>query len=234
MKDKNIDIDYSFHIPYSKKCKRAILKKIALHYGVAKREEIWKRVQHQYSSYLSGLNTNYGGKKNFHNKAGGNYDCIALTSYYVVCKDVTSIEEIEEMEKSLFLPSFSFLSKLVDCNKPFFKRLLYKSFLRAKKGCDRWKDYKMNVSPYTDDKPISYEFTFCPVAEFTKAHEVEEIMPAFCNPDYDAMEKINARLIRKTTCANGEKCDYIICGNKDSFITEHPEYVESVGFRRNR
>ena len=111
---------------------------------------------------------------------------------------------------------------------------MYKSFLRAKKGCDKWKDYKMNVSPYTDDKPISYEFTSCPVAEFTKAHEVEEIMPAFCNPDYDAMEKINARLIRKTTCANGEKCDYIICGNKDSFIKEHPEYVDSVGFRRNR
>lgn len=234
MKDKSLDIDYSFHIPYSKKCKKEILKKIALHYEKEKREEIWKSVQNQYSFYLSGLKTNYGGKKNFHNKSGGNYDCIALTSYYVVCKDVTSIAEIEEMEKSLFLPSFSFLSKFVDCNKPFFKRLMYKSFLRAKKGCDQWKDYKMNVSTYSDDKPISYEFTSCPVAEFAISHGVKEIMPAFCNPDYDAMAYIKARLIRKTTCANGIKCDYTICGDKDPFINEHPEYVDSSGFRRNK
>ena len=38
-----------------------------------------------------------GSKKNFHNGVGGTYDCIAIMSYYVVCKAVTSFREIEEM-----------------------------------------------------------------------------------------------------------------------------------------
>ena len=32
-------------------------------------------------------------------------------------------------------------------------------------------------------------------------------MPALCNPDLAGMELIHARLIRKTTCSNGCKCD---------------------------
>ena len=34
--------------------------------------------------------------------AGGTYDCIALMAYYTVCKEVTSLAEIEEMESALF------------------------------------------------------------------------------------------------------------------------------------
>ncbi len=45
-------------------------------------------------------------------------------AYYVVCKDVTSLQEIEEMEGNLFLPSFRKLSKLkfIDINKPLCKK----------------------------------------------------------------------------------------------------------------
>ena len=154
-------------------------------------------------------------------------------SYYTVCKDVTSFREIEEMEENLILPSFRKL-KFVDCNKPFWRKLMYKAFTGAKAGCDRWHDYEMHVAPYEEGKPIYYEFTACPAAEFAKQYGLTEIMPALCNVDYVSMELIHAKLVRTTTCANGCKCDYAICGDKDPYLKGHPEYRDAAGYRRNR
>lgn len=36
-----------------------------------------------------------------------------------------------------------------------------------------------------------------------------------------------------TTCADGCKCDYSICGDRDDYLKEQPEYVDKAGFRRN-
>ena len=154
-------------------------------------------------------------------------------SYYVVCKAVTSFREIEEMEENLILPTFRKL-KIVDCNKPFWRKLMYKAFVRAKRGCDKWHDYEMTVAPYETDKPIYYEFTSCPAAEFVKQFGFTDIMPALCNVDYASMELLHAKLIRVTTCLNGCRCDYTICGDKDPYLKEHPEYRDEAGFRRNK
>ena len=204
MKDNELQFDRSCHVLYSKPCRREIQQKIALHYPEAEREAVWEQVQRQYADYLAGWRTDLGGKKNFHNGAGGTYDCIAIMSYYTVCKDVTSFREIEEMEENLILPSFRKL-KFVDCNKP-----------------------------YEEGKPIYYEFTACPAAEFAKQYGLTEIMPALCNVDYVSMELIHAKLVRTTTCANGCKCDYAICGDKDPYLKGHPEYRDAAGYRRNR
>jgi len=61
-----------------------------------------------------------------------------------------------------------------------------------------------------------------------------DIMPALCNVDFASMELLNARLVRKTTCSNGCKCDYTICGDKDPYLNGHPEYRDAAGYRRNR
>ena len=53
MKDSELQIDRSFHVLYSKACKKEILAKIALHYPEAERETIWERVQRQYADFLS-------------------------------------------------------------------------------------------------------------------------------------------------------------------------------------
>ena len=161
MKDSELQIDRSCHVLYSKPCKKEILAKIALHYPEAERETIWEQVQRQYAAFLSDWRTDLGGKKNFHNGVGGTYDCIAIMSYYVVCKAVTSFREIEEMEENLILPTFRKL-KFVDCNKPLWRKLMYRAFVRAKRGCDKWHDYEMTVAPYETDKPIYYEFTIVP------------------------------------------------------------------------
>ena len=147
MRDSELQIDRSCHVLYSKPCKKEILAKITLHYPEAERETVWEKVQRQYAVFLSDWRTDLGGKKNFHNGVGGTYDCIAIMSYYVVCKAVTSFREIEEMEENLILPTFRKL-KFVDCNKPFWRKLMYKAFVRAKSGCDKWHDYEMTVAPY--------------------------------------------------------------------------------------
>ena len=195
MRDNELQFDRTGHVLYSKPCKKQIQTKIALHYPAEEREAIWERVQQQYVDFLRNWRTDLGGKKNFHNGAGGNYDCIALMAYYVVCRDVTSLAEIEEMEGELFLSAFRKM-KFVDCNRPLFKKLLYRAFCNAKKQCDKWGDYRMYVAPYDKDQPIYYEFTTCPAAEFAKEHGLLEVMPALCNPDYESMECIRARLVR--------------------------------------
>ena len=194
---------------------------------------MWERVQLRYADFLKDYRTDLGGKKNFHNGKGGNYDCIALMAYYVVCREVTSLAEIEEMEGNLFLTAFRKL-KFVDCNKPFFKKLMYFAFRNAKKQCDKWGDFKMNLAPFDKDAPIYYEFTECPTARFAKEHGLLEVMPALCNPDFEAMECIHARLVRTTTCANGDRCDYTICGDRDAYAKAHVEYRDDAGYRRNR
>ena len=112
--------------------------------------------------------------------------------------------------------------------------MMYKAFLTAEKGCTKWGDYKMKVSPYKKNEPIYYEFTTCPVAEFAKEFHLTEIMPALCNVDYKSMELLKAKLIRTSTCVESTKCDYTICGDQDKLIDNHPEYIDSQGFRRNK
>ena len=165
MRDSELQIDRSCHVLYSKPCKKEILAKITLHYPEVEREAVWEQVQLRYAELLSKWRTDLGGKKNFHNGVGGTYDCIAIMSYYAVCKSVVSFREIEEIEENLILPSFRKL-KFVNCNKPFWKKLMHIAFLRAKAGCDKWHDYEMTVAPYEKNKPIYYEFTACPAAEF--------------------------------------------------------------------
>ena len=65
-------------------------------------------------------------------------------------------------------------------------------------------------------------------------NDLLDVMPALCNPDYLGMELIHARLVRQTTCSNGCRCDYTICGDKDPYINEHPEYRDAAGYRRNK
>lgn len=232
MKDNELNFNRSCHALYTKPCKKQIQAKIALHFPKERQDAVWEQVQLQFVDFLKDWRTDLGGSKNFHNGRGGTYDCIALMAYYVVCRDVTSLEEIEEMEGNLFLPAFRKL-RFVDCNKPFFKKLMYRAFLNAKKQCDKWGDFQMTVAPFDRDQPIYYEFTACPTADFARQHGLLEVMPALCNPDFEAMELIHAKLVRKTTCSNGCKCDYTICGDRDAYPKDHPEYRDEAGYRRN-
>ena len=88
---------------------------------------------------------------------------------YDVCRDVLTFHKIEEIEENLILPAFRKL-RFVDINKPlpFWKKQMYRAFTTAQKRCDAWHDYEMDVAPYENGKPIYYDFTACPAAEFAK------------------------------------------------------------------
>lgn len=79
---------------------------------------------------------------------------------------------------------------------------------------------------------MSY-YVACPTAEFAGQFGLLEVMPALCSPDYAAMELLRARLVRRTTCSNGCRCDYTICGDRDAWCQEYPEYRDEAGYRRN-
>lgn len=233
MREEELLFDRKCHVIYSKECKQAILKCIARHYPEEEIDGIFTQVQQQYASWLQTYRTDLGGKANFHNGVGGTYDCIAVFSYYEVCRKVTSFEEIEALYADVFLPSFEKLS-FANANHPIIRQILYLAFRKAEKRCNQWGDYKMEVQPLKKGEPIRYRFTACPVAEFAKEYDLLDILPALCNVDYAAMECIKARLVRTTTLGNGTECDYAICGDQDSYLKEHEEYRDEQGYRRNR
>ena len=110
----------SCHVLYSGRVGE-IQAKIALHYPETEREAVWERVQLQYVEFLSDWRTDLGGSKNFHNGAGGTYDCIAIMSCYAVCRDICFISGDRGNRENLILPAFRKLSRFVDCNSPFLR-----------------------------------------------------------------------------------------------------------------
>ena len=150
--------------------------------------------------------------------------------YYEICK--VSKAEIEEIEGSLFLPSFKRL-KFVNIKKTFFKKLLHKVFKISEKKCKKFDDYKMIVDPFSKTLPNHYEFKSCPVADYAKEYGFNNLMSSFCNPDFKGMELMNSKLIRTTTCGNGNVCDYTICQKDDPYMMCHKEYVDNEGYIRN-
>ena len=96
MKDNELQFDRACHVIYTKQFKKEIIKKIALLYPPERREAVFEEFQKKYVEFLSDWRTDLGGPKNFHNGRGGNYDCVALMAYYVVCNEVKRLAENEE------------------------------------------------------------------------------------------------------------------------------------------
>lgn len=111
---------------------------------------------------------------------------------------------------------------------------MYKAFLRAKSAVTNGTTMRWTSHLSTRTSRSTTEFTACPAAEFAIKHDLTDIMPALCNVDFASMELIHAKLVRTTTCANGCKCDYTICGDKDPYLNNHPEYRDEAGYRRNK
>lgn len=228
MKEKELNIDYRYHVIYTKQCKKHILKAIKEHYGKEDVDSVWEKVQLQYVDFLKNYRTDLGGKKNKMNCLGGTYDSIMLFSYYSVCKEVTSFKEIETIYENLFLSSFKKLS-FVNLNNKVYKKLYYKVLTKVLKIRNKFKDYNMVLEPYKKGEPIKYHFTTCPVYEFAKEHDLLDILPALCNCDYKGIAVMHSKLVRTGTLKTSDRCDYAIYGDKDAYLKEHPEYIGPDG-----
>lgn len=208
-----------------------------MHYSTEEAMELWEKIQLQYVEFLKDL-PYLGGKRCTHNGVGGTYDCIAIFAYYEVQDQKPSVEELYEMNNQTFLPSFKILGKIVNANKPFLLRLMNVVFVSTAKKDSKNSEkdpngYIMKVEPYDKEKGIHYWFDRCPIAEFAKAHNYLDLMPAFCNGDYPAMNLMHAGLIRKHTCANSNTCDYWIVGDQSPYLKEHPRKKDEDGYWYN-
>ncbi len=228
MKDKDLDFNRKVHVIYSSACKRIIKEHIGMHYPKKEVNAIWEKVQLQYVEFLKNYRTDLGGKRNRMNKAGGTYDCIALFSYYKVCKDVVDFKEIEEINKDILLPAFRAFG-FVNLNKRIYVKLFHNTLKMIKKIRDKFKDYDMVLEDYKEDEPIKYHFNTCPIYEFAKEHDLLDILPAICNADYKGVDIMGGKLIRTGTLKTSSRCDFTIVGNKDKLVEEHPEYVAEDG-----
>lgn len=230
---ESIQIELKKHILISKEMQAVIKKHLSEKYSKDEAELYWKKTLQQYAVFLKDL-PDFGGKKSRHNGPGGTYDCISLFAYYEVLDHEPSLEELYQMNCEVFLPEFKKMASIVNANKSFLRRLLHLAFvMTAKTDEGREGGYIMKVEPYNKKEGVRYRFERCPIAEFAKSHGYLNIMPAFCNSDYPAMEYINAALIRKHTCANSDVCDYWIVGDQSQAAKEHPRKTDKDGYWYN-
>ena len=237
MNPSELNIDLKKHVLYSDAMEKIIRKRLSEKYDEAKASEVWDRVQLQYAEFLADLPF-LGGSKNTHNGQGGTYDCIMLFAYYEALNHEPSMDELYEMNVEAFLPSFQKLAGVVNANKPVLRRLLHLGFVmtansKDNKSPDQPTGYIMDVEPYSKTEGVRYHFDRCPIAEFGKAHGYLDIMPAFCNSDYPAMDIIHGALIRKHTCANSNICDYWIVGDESEIAKTHPRKTDEKGYWYN-
>lgn len=240
MDEKTLDFDQKKHLLYSQEVKEVIQKKLGERHAPGVVEQLWEKVQLQYAAFLRNT-PDLGGKKCIHNGgAGGTYDCIALFAYYEAMDEgeKPSVEELFEMNNALLLPPYERMGKLVDINKGFLRRLMNLVFvITGKKDNKLAKEietgYIVKVEPYEKEIGIRYRYEQCPIAEFARANGYLDLMPAFCNGDYPALERIHARLIREKTCANSTICDYWIVGDRSRHVAEHPRKTDEKGFWYN-
>ena len=220
------------HLPISKEMEAVMKKHLSAKYTETEADDIWKNILAQYEAFIVDL-PDFGGKKSRHNGPGGTYDCISLFAFYEVLNHEPSMNELYEMNCEVFLPEFKKMAGIVNANKPFSRRILRLAFaMTSKTDGGREGGYIMKVEPYSKDG-VRYQFYRCPIAEFAKAHGYLNIMPAFCNSDYPAMEYINATLIRNYTCANSDVCDYWIVGDESDIAKEHPKKTDEQGYWYN-
>ena len=214
-----------------KQTKEAILKLLRRHYP-GTWDEIFEKIQQKYVSYLKEYRKDLGGKKNFHNGVGGNYDCIFYFCMWELCKKEISFDEVEKNYEEMMLPTYRGM-KLFNGNHGIVKRIMHLAFKSAQRRCDMFEDFKMHVDPYDRNKPLTYHFTSCPVAEFAREYGFTDILPALCNIDYSCMEMMHVKLIRKQTLGFSDCCDYMMVGDKDPLVKEHPQYRDEKGYIRN-
>jgi len=81
---------------------------------------------------------------------------------------------------------------------------------------------------------VRYSFTKVPNAQFAKKYNLTHILPLLCNSDFYGISQIHGKLIRCSTCGNGNICDYLIVGNQNPIAKEYETVMDEGGFLISR
>ena len=215
MREKDLPFDRTKHVCYTRNAKKCVQKLLRRYYDEAMAAELWEKIQLQYCEYLKDEPALGSAKITV-----SIYDPILIFAWYAVVPDKPPIEEIQQDVYDCMMSSFTVLGKLFNLNRRGDNRLAGKIFkkttdLRAEESKRLPESFRMVGYDY--DKAngiIRYRFDQCPNAEFAKRHHMEDVLPAMCNCDHMAMQKLHASLIREGTCCTGACCDYCIVGDQ--------------------
>lgn len=222
MKEKDLPIDRSKHVIYTKKAKECVQKLLRRYYDEPTAAALWEKVQLQYAEFLKDEPA-LGGVK----MTVSIYDPILIFAWYAVVPDKPPLEEVQQDVYDCFMGGFDTLGKVFDLNRKPDNRLANRIFkmtndLREKEIKEFPASFRMGS--YSYDKAngvVRYCFTQCPNAEFAKRHHMESVLPVMCNCDHLAMRKLHATLIREGTCVTSDCCDYCIVGDKSPLASEY-------------
>ena len=222
MKEKDIPIDFSKHVIYTKNAKKCVQKLLHRYYDEQTSEELWEKVQLKYAEFLKDEPALGSAKITV-----SIYDPILIFAWYAVVPDKPPIEEIQQDVYDCFMRSFDTLGKVFNLNRRLDSRLASKIFKKTSDTREKEiqilpASFRMGSYSYdAENGAICYSFTQCPNAEFAKRHHMEHVLPVMCNCDHLAMQKLHATLIREGTCITSDCCDYCIVGDKSPMASEY-------------
>ena len=220
-------------LSYGKPVKKWLVER----YGVSEARKIWQQTKRNYRTYLKDL-PDYGGSKNGH--ASAIYGGLLIFALYPALPDQPPVSELQEFVQTMFMGPFTMLGKIFNLNRAFDMRLIdmvfRKSGDRDRKQITAWPAGFINISePYDKEHHAArYCFTQCPNAEFAKSHGLLHVLPLMCNSDFFGIGEIHGRLIRCSTCGNGDVCDYLVVGNENPVAKEYETVMDEGGFLVSR
>ena len=222
MKEKDLPIDRSKHVVYTKKAKKCVQALLYRYYDGKTAADLWKKIQLQYCEFLKEEPPMAGAKITV-----SIYDPILFFAWYQVIPDKPPLEDVQQDVYKSFMGTFDILGKIFNLNRKRDNRLANRIFQKANdirvEEIKRFPEsFRMGYSSYEKENGIiRYSFTQCPNAEFAKRHHMEDVLPLMCNCDHLAMQKLHACLIREGTCVTSEQCDYCICGDQNPLAKEY-------------
>lgn len=160
---KELGIDLSKHVMYSETIEKVVKTYLKEKVGPEKVEDTFKSIEEQYAQYLKEL-PYIGGKKSIHNGEGGTYDCIFLFALYEALNHKPTMQDIYDLNCSVFLPSFEKLKKwkFIDANHALILRIIHFVFRVAawmgRKDRKTETGFIMCVEPFVKTEGIHYRF----------------------------------------------------------------------------
>lgn len=89
------------------------------------------------------------------------------------------------------------------------KMLQKKDAKNAANAAENPGSFVTRVQPPTEEYPVIYHMTVCPLADFARRYGYMEYMPYLCNLDYAMFAALNVPFYREKTCAAGDGfCDF--------------------------
>ena len=126
MKEKDLPIDLSKHVVYTKNAKKCVQKLLHRYYDDETAEGLWEKIQLKYAEFLE------------EEPALGSaritvsiYDPILIFAWFSVVPDKPPIEDIQQDVYECFMGSFDALGKMFNLNRRLDSRLASRIFKKT-------------------------------------------------------------------------------------------------------